>query len=218
MTASGVTYSTDTVVTGPMESTDRDRYRERLLVERIAALFGFAKLADRIPRWNPYPPYLFYGFWILFDIGVLNVYRHLTGGRHAFLVDPFWIAIPLGLVLATKRAEDQFAQFSVTPRVCFLAPPNAYPSDSPIRIHDRGREIRLIEEDDGGWSAIDEETGVASQGDTRREALSNLDEAVALHRGDIGEPVSDDDLLELGIDPETIPDGPQEPDAPWFEE
>jgi predicted RNase H-like HicB family nuclease len=81
-----------------------------------------------------------------------------------------------------------------------------------------GREIRLIEEDDGGWSAIDEETGVASQGDTRREALSNLDEAVALHRGDIGEPVSDDDLLELGIDPETIPDGPQEPDAPWFEE
>jgi predicted RNase H-like HicB family nuclease len=80
-----------------------------------------------------------------------------------------------------------------------------------------GREIRLIEEDDGGWSAIDEETGVASQGDTRREALSNLDEAVALHRGDIGEPVSDDDLLELGIDPETIPDEPQEPDAPWFE-
>ncbi len=41
-----------------------------------------------------------------------------------------------------------------------------------------GREIRLIEEDDGGWSAIDEETGVASQGETRQEALANLDEAV----------------------------------------
>lgn len=40
-----------------------------------------------------------------------------------------------------------------------------------------GREIRLTEEGEGGWSAIDEETGVASQGDTREEALTNLDEA-----------------------------------------
>ena len=42
-----------------------------------------------------------------------------------------------------------------------------------------GREIQLIEEDDGWWSAIDEETGVASQGPTRGEALENLDEAIA---------------------------------------
>ncbi|WP_424014628.1 type II toxin-antitoxin system HicB family antitoxin [Halorubrum xinjiangense] len=43
-----------------------------------------------------------------------------------------------------------------------------------------GREIRLIEEDEGGWSAIDQELNVASQGETREEALSNLDEAVEL--------------------------------------
>jgi predicted RNase H-like HicB family nuclease len=43
-----------------------------------------------------------------------------------------------------------------------------------------GREIRLIEEDDGWWSAIDEETGVTSQGQTREDALANLDEAVEL--------------------------------------
>jgi predicted RNase H-like HicB family nuclease len=42
-----------------------------------------------------------------------------------------------------------------------------------------GREIRLIEEADGWWSAIDEDTGVASQGETRAEALANLDEAIA---------------------------------------
>jgi predicted RNase H-like HicB family nuclease len=41
-----------------------------------------------------------------------------------------------------------------------------------------GREIRLVEEDDGWWSAIDRETGVASQGPTRQEALRNLDEAI----------------------------------------
>ena len=63
-----------------------------------------------------------------------------------------------------------------------------------------GREIRLIEEDNGGWSAIDVETDVASQGETRREALENLDEAV-----------------ELTVEArEDISDAP-EPDAPWFD-
>lgn len=44
-----------------------------------------------------------------------------------------------------------------------------------------------------------------------------LDEAVALHNGEIGEPVTDEDLEELGIDPEDVPDEPREPDAPWFD-
>jgi predicted RNase H-like HicB family nuclease len=63
-----------------------------------------------------------------------------------------------------------------------------------------GREIRLIEEDDDGWSAIDVETDVASQGETRQEALENLDEAVEL-------------TLEAR---EEVSDAP-EPDAPWFD-
>lgn len=80
------------------------------------------------------------------------------------------------------------------------------------------REIRLIEEESGQWSAIDEGVGVASQGETRTDALVNLDEAVALHLGEIGEPVTDADLRELGLDPATVPDEPREPDAPWFSE
>ncbi|WP_254544132.1 type II toxin-antitoxin system HicB family antitoxin [Halomarina pelagica] len=62
------------------------------------------------------------------------------------------------------------------------------------------REIRLIEEEDGWWSAIDEEIGVASQGSTREEALDNLDEAVDLTR-------------EAREDDTPAP----EPDAPWFD-
>lgn len=88
----------------------------------------------------------------------------------------------------------------------------ADPGDSDSRR----REIRLVEEEDGRWSAIDEGVGVASQGETRSEALANLDEAVALHTGDIGDPVTDADLRDLGIDPDTIPEKPREPDAPWF--
>lgn len=63
-----------------------------------------------------------------------------------------------------------------------------------------GREIRLIEETEGGWSAIDEETGVASQGETRAEALANLDEA-----------------LELTREAEAADSPAPEPDAPWFD-
>lgn len=80
------------------------------------------------------------------------------------------------------------------------------------------REIRLVQEEGGEWSAIDEGTGVASQGETRSEALVNLDEAVALHNGEIGEPVTNADLRDLGLDPDNVPDEPQEPDAPWFSE
>lgn len=63
-----------------------------------------------------------------------------------------------------------------------------------------GREIRLIEEDDGWWSAVDAETGVASQGETRQQALQNLDAAVKLTN-------------EARNDDTSAP----EPDAPWFE-
>jgi predicted RNase H-like HicB family nuclease len=91
-----------------------------------------------------------------------------------------------------------------------MAKAEAGDGDSPLR------EIRLVEEDDGRWSAIDEGTGVASQGETRSEALANLDEAVALHTGEIGDAVTDADLRDLGLDPDAVPDEPQEPDAPWF--
>lgn len=58
--------------------------------------------------------------------------------------------------------------------------------------------ITLTKRDDY-WVAIDTETGVGGQGATREEALSELDDAVALHHDD-GEPVDEDAVLqELGI-------------------
>ncbi|MDZ7688429.1 MAG: type II toxin-antitoxin system HicB family antitoxin [Halobacteriales archaeon] len=78
------------------------------------------------------------------------------------------------------------------------------------------RRITLTQEDDV-WIAKDEDVNVASHGKTREEALENLDEAVALHKGE-GEPVTDEDLREWGIDPDDVPDETQEPEAPWFDE
>lgn len=62
--------------------------------------------------------------------------------------------------------------------------------------------MNFSQESDDGWrSAVDEETGVASQGPTRAEALETLDEAVELTK-------------EVGDDETPAP----EPDAPWFED
>jgi len=55
--------------------------------------------------------------------------------------------------------------------------------------------------DDEWWVASDENTGVTSQGKTRQEALENLDEALEGYHGK-GEPPTDAELRELGIDPE----------------
>lgn len=63
-------------------------------------------------------------------------------------------------------------------------------------------EITLTLGDSGDyWVARDEETGVTSQGKTRTDALANLDEAVALYRGEIGHEPTDEELREVGIDP-----------------
>ena len=93
-----------------------------------------------------------------------------------------------------------------------MARADAGDTDSPRR------RIRLVEEADRTWSAIDEGVGVASQGKTRSEALTNLDEAGALCEGEHGDPVTDADLRDLGLDPDRAPDKPRKLDAPWFAE
>jgi predicted RNase H-like HicB family nuclease len=90
---------------------------------------------------------------------------------------------------------------------------------SSTRPEDESRadEVHLWREDQT-WIARDVETGVASQADSREEALSMLDEAVALHSGDAGRPVTDEDLRELGIDPRSVSEELGEPNAPWFDD
>jgi predicted RNase H-like HicB family nuclease len=71
-------------------------------------------------------------------------------------------------------------------------------------------EIRLWREN-GWWVAKDVDTGVTTQGESRETALENLDEAVALHEGDIGREPSEEELRELGIDPDDNTTGDEEP-------
>ncbi len=65
--------------------------------------------------------------------------------------------------------------------------------------------VEFIHEDDGSITAKDKESGVASFGDTKAEALRMLAEALTLYEGG-GEPVTDEDLEEWGLDPDETGD------------
>jgi predicted RNase H-like HicB family nuclease len=69
--------------------------------------------------------------------------------------------------------------------------------------------------DDGWWIAKDTETGVTSQGKTRTKALENLDDALAGYHG-AGEEPSNDELRDMGIDPEHNQSGSRD-DSSVFE-
>jgi len=81
-------------------STNECRFREPLLTERIAALCGFDTLSDLLPARDVYPPYLFAGFFLVLDFGVVNMYKYLTGHEHILVTTPTVIAGPIGLILA----------------------------------------------------------------------------------------------------------------------
>lgn len=65
--------------------------------------------------------------------------------------------------------------------------------------------VVFVQEEDGSVTAKDLETGLARGGDTRADALSQLAEVLVLHEGG-GEPITDDDFEEMGLDPEDAGD------------
>ena len=69
--------------------------------------------------------------------------------------------------------------------------------------NDEGREIRLVKNPDGRWTARDEQVGISAQGETRSNALANLDAVVEAIDGDGGREPTDEEIRDLGVDPDT---------------
>jgi hypothetical protein len=73
------------------------------------------------------------------------------------------------------------------------------------------REIRLLKNPDGKWTARDLRVGVTAQGESRGEALDNLDAVVKAVDGDGGHPPTDEEIRALGVDPEVARTQDDEP-------
>ena len=65
------------------------------------------------------------------------------------------------------------------------------------------REIRLLKNPDGQWTARDLRVGLTAQGESRDVALDNLDAVVEAVKGDGGHPPTDEEIRDLGVDPES---------------
>ena len=72
------------------------------------------------------------------------------------------------------------------------------------------RRISLIEDDSGLWTARDVDKRLTAQGSSREEALDNLDAVIEAVEGDGGHEPTDDELRELGVDPEVAKTQPAE--------
>lgn len=64
------------------------------------------------------------------------------------------------------------------------------------------RRITLTENEDGWWTAHDDTAGLTAEAETRDEALAALDDVIEAVEGDGGHEPTDDELRELGIDPD----------------
>ncbi|MFB6296090.1 MAG: hypothetical protein ABEH66_04520 [Halobacteriales archaeon] len=99
------------------------KFQEPLLIERLAGLFGFEWLSETLPG-DIYPPYLFAGFFLFVDHGIVNVYIHLTGGTHVLIDFPNIVAGPpavlfagVGIRYMTRKYETAIADIRLEDRL-----------------------------------------------------------------------------------------------------
>lgn len=64
------------------------------------------------------------------------------------------------------------------------------------------REIRLLKNPDGQWTARDLRASVTAQGESRSAALENLDAVVEAVDDDGGHPPTDDEIRNLDVEPD----------------
>lgn len=79
---------------------DPNRYREQLLIERIADWTGVVALARRLPYEGIYPPYLLVGLSIMIAFVILPIVSITTVGSSSTLSDPITpVSIALGVIV-----------------------------------------------------------------------------------------------------------------------
>lgn len=64
------------------------------------------------------------------------------------------------------------------------------------------REIRLLKNPDGQWTARDLRAEVTAQGETRSDALDALDAVIEAVESNGGRAPTDEELAALGVDPD----------------
>lgn len=86
--------------------------QETLLIEQVAAVYRFDRLATMVPGRNIYPPYLMLAVAFCIDFGLVNLYKMLTGYQHIVVANPPVIAGWAGIILAAVGIRYMTANYS----------------------------------------------------------------------------------------------------------
>lgn len=91
--------------------SEPQRSQNRLWIERVARALRFDELAARVFDRPDLAPFLLLGTVLMFDFGVLSSLQYLLRGFHPFLVNPFAVVIPAGVLFgawAARRLRDGY--------------------------------------------------------------------------------------------------------------
>lgn len=90
----------------------RTGVQEPLLIEQVARLYRFDRLATKLPGSDIYPPYLMLAVAFVIDFGVVNTYKMMTGYQHIVIANPPVIAGWTGIWLAAIGIRYMTANYS----------------------------------------------------------------------------------------------------------
>jgi len=89
------------------------QFEQELLVEKMANLFRFDKLSEKLPGPDIYPSYLYLGFFVFISNGVVQIYRHFFTeyshglGNPAVLMGPIALSVAaVGIRYMSKEYTD----------------------------------------------------------------------------------------------------------------
>lgn len=95
-----------------MTTADPARYRDELLIELIAERLRISTLAEAIPGFDPYSPYLLVGIAVFIEYGIFDLYNYFISGKNSFIVEPNSLAVPAMVILAvigSRYIHDSYA-------------------------------------------------------------------------------------------------------------
>jgi hypothetical protein len=91
--------------------TEREKYRDDLLIELIAERLQLGRIAEALPR-SVYPPYLLVAVGLFIEYGVFDVYNFFVSGKSSFLNQPNSLAIPAMTIIGVvglRYIHDSYA-------------------------------------------------------------------------------------------------------------
>ncbi|MFB6106779.1 MAG: hypothetical protein ABEJ70_07380 [Halobacteriaceae archaeon] len=95
-----------------MADSPTGRYRDDLLIEHVAAAFGFDRLSEALPGPAVYPPYLFVATGLFVEYGLFDLYNYFVTGKSSFVTQPNSLAIPAMVVVGVvglRYVHDTYA-------------------------------------------------------------------------------------------------------------